>query len=121
VILFVQIFIFLAFIFGVLVLLSHLRTPNHPTYTPHALDEIFTENQQQQGLIAKLNKKQYQRTILTGNPNSGIFQFMEHYADSRAKNGSLVVIRTVDNNNTEQPPLRTINLNTDLLEQEHNP
>jgi hypothetical protein len=42
-----------------------------------------------------LNKKNYEYAVLIGGNNSGIFEFLEHYANTKASNGTLVIVRKI--------------------------
>jgi hypothetical protein len=66
-----------------------------------------------------LNKKAYQHSILWGANETGIFEFLDHYADTRASLGGLVIVKKVENNFYETA-LKFIRYTKEYIEQNIN-
>lgn len=96
--LFIEIAILLTVLSAVGVsLIYYFGTQKIHTDVPHVLDEIFG-TKIHKDLIADLNKKANQHAVIYAANETGIFQFLEHYADVRASKGGLVIVKRVQNN-----------------------
>jgi hypothetical protein len=65
--------------------------------------------------MTKLNKKKFDHVLLVGDNCSGIFHFLEHYANNRTVNNTVVIVRTFENN-TNEPPFKIMRSSSDFID-----